>query len=331
VHLVEEQDDRHARPAPIECAQRLGVAYPVLTIIPIGAISCRQRSQSRVARSAIACDAQAAGRSALDGDLARLKTGAPGGWPFPARSRVGGRDGGRPATDGARGNARAAARRAPQVLRRSCQSGCGECPGGRLRLPRRASCVISPAAACDLVRDHAPDGAPRASGAVPAGAPPLPPPSGDVIEVERTVIASGNVSIGNHVISAGSPLAGQRVTVRLDGPVAHILADGAIVRTIACPLPLPARHRLRGARAGTAGPPQLAVPLTVRRRVSIRGAIMIGGQRIQVGLLHAGKTAEITVGSDIYQITAEDGVGLTAPRTTSRDIKRHKASDYQPG
>jgi hypothetical protein len=73
------------------------------------------------------------------------------------------------------------------------------------------------------------------------------------------------------------------------------------------------------------------VPLTVRRRVSIRGAIMIGGQRIQVGLPHAGKTAEITVGSDIYQITVEDGIALTAPRTTSRDIKRHKASDYQPG
>jgi hypothetical protein len=43
---------------------------------------------------------------------------------------------------------------------------------------------------------------------------------------------------------------------------------------------------------------------------------------------HAGKTAEITVGSDTYQITVEDGITLTAARTTSRDIKRHKASDY---
>ncbi len=145
----------------------------------------------------------------------------------------------------------------------------------------------------------------RAGGAVPAGAPPLPPPSGDVIEIERTVNASGNISVGNHVISAVSPLAGQRVTVRLEGPVAHILANGTTVRTIACPIPQPARHRLRGARAATAGPPQLPAPLTVRRRVSSRGAIMIGGQRIQVGLPHAGKTAEITVGSDTYQITVE--------------------------
>jgi hypothetical protein len=68
--------------------------------------------------------------------------------------------------------------------------------------------------------------------------------------------------------------------------------------------------------------------LTVRRRVSIRGAIMIGGQRIQVGLPHAGKTAEITVGSDTYLITVEDGIALTAPRATSSDIRRHKASNY---
>jgi len=47
--------------------------------------------------------------------------------------------------------------------------------------------------------------------------------------------------------------------------------------------------------------------------------------------LAVGSTAEITIESDTYQITIEDGIGLTAPRTTSRDIKRHKASHYPPG
>jgi hypothetical protein len=55
---------------------------------------------------------------------------------------------------------------------------------------------------------------------------------------------------------------------------------------------------------------------------------MIGGQRIQVGLPHAGKTAEVTLEADTYQITVEDGIALAAPRTASRDIHRHKASDY---
>jgi hypothetical protein len=64
--------------------------------------------------------------------------------------------------------------------------------------------------------------------------------------------------------------------------------------------------------------------------VSIRGAIMIGGQRIQVGLPHAGQTAEVTVEADTYQITVEDGMTISAPRKTSHDINRHKASSYPP-
>ncbi len=50
--------------------------------------------------------------------------------------------------------------------------------------------------------------------------------SGDVTEVDRTVNASGNVSLGDHMIGAGLPLAGQRVTLRLDGPVAHSSGRG---------------------------------------------------------------------------------------------------------
>ncbi len=57
---------------------------------------------------------------------------------------------------------------------------------------------------------------------------------------------------------------------------------------------------------------------------------MIGGQRIQVGLPHAGKTAEVTVDADTYQITVADGIAIPALRTTSGDIKRHKASNYGP-
>jgi hypothetical protein len=132
------------------------------------------------------------------------------------------------------------------------------------------------------------------------------------------------------VISVGLPLAGQRITLRLDGPVAHILSGGVLVRTVACPVPQQARARLRGARAATAGPPWLPAPQLVKRRVSVRGAIMIGGQRIQVGLPHAGKTAEITIETDTYQISVEDGIAMSTPRKTSRDIKRHKASNYGP-
>jgi hypothetical protein len=55
---------------------------------------------------------------------------------------------------------------------------------------------------------------------------------------------------------------------------------------------------------------------------------MIGRQRVQVGLSHAGKTAEITVGPDTYNITVDDGAAVTAARTSSHEIRRHKASHY---
>jgi hypothetical protein len=57
---------------------------------------------------------------------------------------------------------------------------------------------------------------------------------------------------------------------------------------------------------------------------------MVGGQKIQVGLTHARKMAEVTVGADACQVTVEPGITITAPRTTSREIRRHKASTYLP-
>jgi hypothetical protein len=57
---------------------------------------------------------------------------------------------------------------------------------------------------------------------------------------------------------------------------------------------------------------------------------MIGGQRIQAGLPHAGQAASITIGSGTCQITVPERLTMTAPRTTSRHILRHKASKYQP-
>ncbi len=55
---------------------------------------------------------------------------------------------------------------------------------------------------------------------------------------------------------------------------------------------------------------------------------MVGGQKIQVGLAHARKTVGVTVAPDTYQITVETGITVTAARTTGRDIRRHKASNY---
>jgi hypothetical protein len=51
---------------------------------------------------------------------------------------------------------------------------------------------------------------------------------------------------------------------------------------------------------------------------------MVGGQRIQVGLAHARKTVAVTVGPDTIQVAVETGITVTAARTSSRDIRRHR-------
>ncbi len=50
----------------------------------------------------------------------------------------------------------------------------------------------------------------------------------------------------------------------------------------------------------------------VTRWVSVRGAIMVGGPKIQVALAHARKTAEVTVEADTCQIVVEPGITITA-------------------
>jgi hypothetical protein len=179
-----------------------------------------------------------------------------------------------------------------------------------------------------------------ASGATPAGPPPLPPPLGSVIELERTVSAAGNISISDQVIGAGLPLAGQRVTLRLEGPVAHVLAGGVLVRTVAWPVPEQRRPRLRGARSGTASPPQLPGPQQVRRRVSARAPSWLAGSasrwacpmpaRPRTSRSKPVLTRSPSATASPSRLRAGQAVrsGVTKPRTMPR-AARQKAQDVQ--
>jgi hypothetical protein len=71
--------------------------------------------------------------------------------------------------------------------------------------------------------------------------------------------------------------------------------------------------------------------VSVRSRAYLAAQAAVGEQKIQVGLAHVRKTAEVTVGSDTYRIAVEAGITITAPRAISRDVRRRKASNCQPG
>ena len=63
----------------------------------------------------------------------------------------------------------------------------------------------------------------------------------------------------------------------------------------------------------------------VERRVSCRGAIMVAGQRIQVGFGHAGETVTVASVGGSFQIYDGDLLLLQVPNATDKPIARFKA------
>jgi hypothetical protein len=166
-----------------------------------------------------------------------------------------------------------------------------------------------------------------ANGARPAGPSPLPAGNGAVIEVDRTVNAAGLVSLADQQVGVGSPLAGQRVTLRMEGPLMAVLGhDGTLLRTMACPIPADRRSRLRGARRGRSLPPQPGGPITVQRRVSSRGGLMVARQKIHAGMIHAGKTATVICENTCFRVVIDGETAAVVPRTTTSEVHRYKAN-----
>ena len=163
----------------------------------------------------------------------------------------------------------------------------------------------------------------RAAGGKPArpspatALPPGPLPPGAIIEVQRLVGAGGCVGVGGKQVSAGIHLAGQRVTLRLDATLIHVItAGGVLARTLPSPLPPAARGRLHGARlAGL--PPATPPAMRVTRVVSSQGGLMVAGVKIHLGHVHRGKVVTVVIEDSQFRIL-HDGAQLAAcPRTVT--------------
>jgi hypothetical protein len=102
----------------------------------------------------------------------------------------------------------------------------------------------------------------RLRGARPAGPPPAAAaarngrlPAGAVIELDRAVDSSGILMLGGARLALGMNFARQRVTLRLDGHLLHVIRDGVLAKTLPSPVDLTQRGRLRGARVATGSLP----------------------------------------------------------------------------
>jgi hypothetical protein len=172
-----------------------------------------------------------------------------------------------------------------------------------------------------------------ADGGRPAGPPPI--PTGDAepdpaMEVDRLVNAVGAVSLAGRQHPVGYHFAGRRVTVRLDRGLLQFVDDGVLLRSLPNPLTPAELARIRDARPAGPPPRPAAELQRVQRRVSCRGALAIAGQRIHVGIAHAGHTLTVEVADTTWRVYDGDGLVAEVARTTTKNIARFKVHKPEP-
>jgi transposase InsO family protein len=168
-----------------------------------------------------------------------------------------------------------------------------------------------------------------AVGGRPAGPPPLPSPDTDgaAIEVDRVVSTAGTISLLGRPVLAAEILAGQRVTVRIDGTALAFFDPHTreLLRTRPSPFTYAQATRLRGARPAGPPPRPSLEPIRVQRRASNTGIIMVAGQKVALGRTHAHTTVTVYVAETTLTIQAGEDT-RTVPRTTTTPVRYVKAS-----
>jgi transposase InsO family protein len=167
-----------------------------------------------------------------------------------------------------------------------------------------------------------------ATGGRPAGPAPLPPPQteGAAIEVDRVVSAAGTVGLAGRQILAAEILAGRRVTVRIDDTTLAFFDPDTreLLRTRPSPFTYSQATRLRGARPAGPPPRPALEPIRVQRRASNTGVIMVAGQKVALGRIHAHTVVTVYVADTTLTIEA-DGATRTVARTTTQPVRSFKA------
>jgi transposase InsO family protein len=169
-----------------------------------------------------------------------------------------------------------------------------------------------------------------ATGGRPAGPPPLPPPdtNGAAVEVDRVVSRAGTVSLGGRVVLAAEILGGRRVTIRIDD-TALVFFDPEtreLLRTRPSPYSYTQARRFRGARPAGPPPRPSLEPVRVQRRASNTGVIMVVGQKVALGRIHAHTTVTVYVAETTLTIETTGGDVRTVARTTTQPVRSFKAA-----
>jgi hypothetical protein len=167
-----------------------------------------------------------------------------------------------------------------------------------------------------------------ATGARPGGPPPLPKAQpGAALEVERVVSKDGQVHLAGRYVIAAEILGGRRVGIRIEETTLMFFdpATRELLRTRPNPLTWDQACTIRG--ASPAGPPPRpsTEPVTAQRRASNTGIIMIAGQKIALGRIHAGRVVTVHVAEHTITIDLGGDDIRTVRRTTNQPVRSIKA------
>lgn len=189
----------------------------------------------------------------------------------------------------------------------------------------RVKSVRSHLSAADLARL-------AASGGRAAGPPPLPPAEpGSAIEVDRVVSKDGQVSLGGRYSIAAEILGGRLVSIRIEESTLMFFDPDTrvLLRTRPSPLTWDQARLLRGARPAGPPPRPSSEPVTVQRRASNTGVIMVVGQKIALGRIHAGQIVTVHVDHDTMTIDLGGDDTRTIRRTTTQPVRSFKAQQHR--
>jgi transposase InsO family protein len=167
-----------------------------------------------------------------------------------------------------------------------------------------------------------------ATGARPGGPPPLPKAEpGAAIEVERVVSKDGAVHLAGRYVLAAEILGGRRVGIRIEQNTLMFFDPQTrqLLRTRPSPLTWDQACRLWG--ASPAGPPPRpsAEPVTIQRVASNTGVIMVAGQKIALGRIHAARVVTVHVAEHTITLDLGGDDMRTIRRTTTQAVRSIKA------
>jgi len=103
-----------------------------------------------------------------------------------------------------------------------------------------------------------------------------------------------------------------------------------VLRSLPNPLTAADLRRIRDARPAGPAPAPATSLLRVDRRISSRGSISVAGQRIQVGIGHAGRAVTVEQADTTFRVYDGDQLLTEALRGTTKPIARFKARKPEP-